>query len=125
MLIQIVQLINILIIKNTNKSNLSIMGLCIHCKEKIVTIYCNKSNNYPDTIEIEEEQKIQKNTKEEKNKEILEQKKKPHSSKINTIYPDKDNNNSKSKPEVKNKESMNKLKKITFNEVYDCKKYFE
>ena len=101
------------------------MGLCIHCKEKIFVIYCNKSDSYPATIEIEEKQKIPKNSNQEKNKEFSEQKKKPHSSKVNTIYPDKDNNNSKNKSVEKNKLSMNKLKEITFNEVNDCKKYFE
>ena len=101
------------------------MGSCLQYSEKIIVIYCKKSDKYPATIEIEEEPKILKNSNQEKNKKIPEQKKKPNSSKVNIIYPDKDNNNSKSKSVEKNKESMNKLKEITFNELYDCKKYFE
>ena len=101
------------------------MGSCVYCGEKNVVIYYNKSDNYPVTIEVEEEErKIPKNSEKEKNKEIPEQRKKPHSSKANTIYPDKENSVSKSKSVGKNKESMNRLKEITFNEVYDCKKYF-
>ena len=58
------------------------------------------------------------------NKEISELKKKSHSSKVNTVYPDKENDNLKSKSEDKNKVSMNRLREISFNEVNDCKKYF-
>ena len=95
---------------------------CIHGKGQVIVKSSIKCSNSPDVIEAEKKNNKPKTNESKTNNSSGEQHIKPHSSKKNPTNFQIDESNS---DEIqKSKDAMNKLKKISHDEVVKSRKFF-